>query len=67
MAKLYSTISGDTWDGIAYKTMGDGYLMDLLIAENPQHSDILVFPAGVELTIPDVEDETSDTLPPWFE
>jgi phage tail protein X len=66
MAQVYTTVSGDTWDNIAYKTTSNGCNMDLLIAENPQYSDTFVFPAGVQLTIPEIE-ETSSTLPPWFE
>jgi phage tail protein X len=66
MATTYTTISGDTWDGVAYKTLGDGMKMDKLLAENPQYSHIFVFPAGVTLTIPDLELATADTNPPWF-
>lgn len=67
MAQIYTTTSGDTWDNIAYKTTGDGCNMDLLIAENPQYCDQFVFPAGITLTIPDIEEETSSTVPPWYE
>lgn len=64
---VYTTISGDTWDGIAYKTMGDGMLMDLLIAANQKYAETFVFKAGVELVVPDVEDTTSEDLPEWFQ
>lgn len=64
---VYTTISGDTWDGIAYKTMGDGMLMDLLIAANQKYAETFVFGAGVELVVPDVEDTTSEDLPEWFQ
>lgn len=67
MEELYTTISGDTWDMIAYKTTGDGRNMDLLIAENPQYADMFVFPAGVDIIIPAIEEKSSTTLPPWFE
>lgn len=67
MEELYTTISGDTWDLIAYKTTGDGRNMDLLIAENPQYADTFVFPAGITITVPEIEEETSSALPPWFE
>lgn len=64
---VYTTISGDTWDGIAYKTMGDGMLMDLLIAANQKYAETFVFNAGIELVVPDVEDTTSEDLPEWFQ
>lgn len=63
--KIYATVSGDTWDRIAYKTMGDGMLMDLLIAQNPQYVETFIFPAGVELSIPDVGNTANETLPEW--
>lgn len=64
---IYTTISGDTWDAIAYKAMGDGYYMDLMLAENPQYADIFLFQAGVQLKVPEVEENTSSTNPPWYE
>ncbi|MCD8052263.1 MAG: tail protein X [Clostridiales bacterium] len=67
MAEVYTTISGDTWDGIAYKKLGSGYYMDLLIAENPQYSDYFVFPAGIKLKLPEIEETTSSSLPPWHQ
>lgn len=65
MIKTYRTITGDTWDGIAYKTLGNCFYMDLLIKENIEHSQIFIFPAGIELVIPEVEIEPSAKLPPW--
>jgi phage tail protein X len=65
MAK-YKTISGDTWDSIAYKTMGSGYLMDKLIQANKKYCETFIFQAGIELEIPEVEVEQSSTNPPWF-
>ncbi|MCD7918646.1 MAG: tail protein X [Clostridiales bacterium] len=64
--EIYRTTSGDTWDKIAYKMRGDGMLMDKLIAENPAYADVFIFPAGVELWIPDKEETTASTLPPWY-
>jgi phage tail protein X len=64
---VYTTKSGDTWDGIAYETLGDGMLMNLLIAANQQHAEVFVFPAGIELVVPEVEDTTSEELPEWFQ
>lgn len=65
MIKTYRTIAGDTWDGISYKTLGDCYFMDLLIKENIRYSETVIFPAGIELNIPEVETKSSAKLPPW--
>ena len=62
----YTTGGGDMWDKIAHDTLGDEKYTDLLIAENPDYHDVYIFPADVELTIPDVETRTvADDLPPW--
>lgn len=61
----YTTIAGDMWDGIAYKTMGDESYTDKLMKENQQFRHLVVFPAGITLSIPDVESEVSAELPPW--
>lgn len=63
--RTYTTISGDTWDLIAYKVYGDGMYMDLLIKENIKYKDIYTFPAGVILFVPEIAPETQETLPPW--
>ncbi|MFI3270799.1 MAG: tail protein X [Pseudomonadota bacterium] len=66
----YRTIQGDTWDGIAYKLYGqEGYMMDIL-ALNPDQADMLIFPAGVVLLVPEASKlddivEQKD-LPPWI-
>lgn len=62
------THSGDTWDLVAYRIWGKGAdqaLMSDLIDANPQHVEVTVFQANIEITIPDVEDKAAVTLPPW--
>ena len=62
----YKTISGDTWDWIAFKELGSGNYTEILINANRNHIDKFIFPAGVELIIPDVETEQKKIpLPPW--
>ena len=41
----YTTIAGDMWDGIAYKTLGDEAYTDRLMKLNPQYR---LRPAAVE-------------------
>jgi hypothetical protein len=57
MSKTYTTVQGDRWDSCAYAPN--------LMAANPQHLGYFVFPAGIVLTLPDTETQTSSTLPPW--
>ena len=65
MSKVYTTISGDMWDQIAYKQMGSVLYTDKLIKANADYATMFVFPAGVVLTIPEVVDKENMELPPW--
>lgn len=67
MSSTYTTIQGDTWDGIAYKLYGDEKYMKNLIEANWLYADTMVFSAGVELTVPEISDEEKDddNLPIW--
>jgi phage tail protein X len=63
--RKYITIHGDIWDGIALNQLGSEYRMSALMDLNREYLDIVVFPAGIELTLPEVAPEAPDTLPPW--
>lgn len=66
MSKIYTTVQGDMWDSIAYKTLGDTAYTDVLLNANKEHRNVYVFPAGVALTIPEVDSFAAlSTLPPW--
>jgi len=65
MIKTYTTISGDMWDGIAYKVYGDEAYTDELMKLNPKYRDIVIFPAGVVLDLPEESLSVSVSLPPW--
>lgn len=65
MSDTYTTISGDTWDIVAYKVYGNEMYMDILIKANLEYKDIYIFPAGVVLVIPEIDLEVSESLPPW--
>lgn len=65
MSGTYTTKQGDMWDSICYKALGDERYMDALMALNLANKDTFIFPAGVVLTLPDVETKVLDTLPPW--
>ena len=55
------------WDGIAFKKLGSAAYAEQLIRLNPQYREIYLFPAGIELLLPEVEQATrpAENLPPW--
>lgn len=61
----YTTASGDTWDIVTYKAYGNEMYMDTLIKANIEYKDTYIFPAGVVLTLPEIELTVSESLPPW--
>lgn len=63
--KIYSTKSGDTWDLIAYKELGDSKYTDALINVNRDKISNFIFSAGVKLKIPEIEKTTKENLPAW--
>jgi phage tail protein X len=65
MPKTYTTVSGDMWDTVAYKTLGSEAYTDALIKLNLKHRRTYIFPAGVVLTIPEAKAERITDLPPW--
>lgn len=66
-ARIYRTLQGDVFDAIAFRLWGDEHMAHHLIAANPAVADVLVFPAGVELIVPDVQPVTTvPGLPAWY-
>ncbi len=64
--KNYTTVQGDMWDQIAYKTLGSISLTDRLMWANQRYLNFYSFPAGIVLQIPEIRTEnTVDGLPPW--
>lgn len=61
---VYVTSAGDMWDKIAYDQMGSEDFMGELIRNNDELVDIVVFPAGIEVDIPEVDD-TQTEFPSW--
>ena len=55
--QVYKTEAGDTWDLIAFKLFGNENLMKELLEENIELSEIVIFPAGVELSIPEIKED----------
>lgn len=56
MANTYTTVSGQTWDQIAFEVYGDEHYCDRLMDVNRDKLDYFVFPSGIVLNLPDKED-----------
>ena len=57
---------GDTFDLLALDMYDDEKMAHYIIQANPDYSDMIVFPGGVELQLPIISsDELSDTVAPW--
>lgn len=64
----YVTVSGDTWDLIAFRLFADGGRernMTALIQANASHAMTVIFPAGVTLSVPDEAYVSDKIIPPW--
>lgn len=62
---IYITIQGDTWDLIAYRTMGSCDYVDQLMNANQEYIHIFIFSAGIVLQIPDVQEAAVESAVPW--
>lgn len=65
MASKYTTISGDSWDAIAYRLYGAEKYMKILIEANWPYTDVLSFPSGIVLNVPDIPEEYDEDAPFW--
>ena len=69
MSSTYTTISGQTWDQIAYEVYQNEYYCDKIMNANRDKLDYFVFPDGIVLQIPDMETMTaasvSSDYPTW--
>lgn len=64
--KIYTTVQGDMWDGIAHKTLGSVALTDRLMWANRQYLGFYTFPAGIVLNVPVTEHKSAvEGMPPW--
>ena len=65
MANIYTTKSGDMWDMIALKTLGNEMYMSDLIENNYKYRNVMIFEAGIKLNIPTIPTPKARNLPPW--
>lgn len=61
MRSTYTSVSGQTWDQIAYEVYGNEYYCDKLMDENRDKLEYFVFPDGIVLKLPSLEDMVSIT------
>lgn len=65
MLNTYTTIAGETWDIVSYKTLGSEMHKNAILENNEAYREIFIFPAGITLIIPEINLEVSEDLPPW--
>nr|DAS82209.1 MAG TPA: tail protein [Caudoviricetes sp.] len=65
MRKTYTTIQCDMWDMIAKRIYGDEAALNVLLGANQRYADMVIFPAGVELVVPEYTAPVTSMLPPW--
>lgn len=65
MHKTYTTIQGDMWDMIAKRIYGDEAALNVLLEANQRYADMVVFPADIELVVPEYIAPVTSMLPPW--
>ena len=63
--RKYITIQGDTWDIIAFNKLCGEQYTHLLIETNFKYRDYVIFPANVELILPEITTPINTLLPPW--
>lgn len=63
--RTYTTIQGDMWDSVAHTQLGNDKHICKLMDANRKYHDYYIFPAGIVLTLPDINPELSDHIPPW--
>lgn len=62
----YVTQEGDQFDAIAMAAYSEERMASAIIAANPEYCDVVIFEAGIPLSIPVFEQiETAESLPPW--
>jgi len=65
MPSRHITSQGEAWDQIAKARLGHETMAHHLMDANPAHRHVVIFPANVELIVPDVEQPTQEEPPPW--
>ena len=59
----YITVSGQTWDQIAYEVYGDEHYCTSLMEANRDKLEYFVFPDGITLHLPEKDKLSSMSVP----
>ena len=62
---LYTTSQGEAWDQVSMTLWGREDMVHHLLAANPRHRHLVLLPADLELTVPDVQVPVREEPPPW--
>lgn len=67
MGEFYRTVQGDTWDQIAKNVYGDETKIGILLENNLDCIDIVVFDSGTLIYVPGLSDDEEDAeeFPDW--
>ena len=68
--RTYTTKQGDMWDTIALSQYDSLDAMSALMYANTQYIGTYIFPSGVVLNIPEIDEDNkilSSDLPPWVQ
>ena len=63
--QFYITVQGQTWDEISLDVYGTEAYADVLMQNNYDLLDTLIFSAGVIVYTPEIAEETGGDEPPW--
>lgn len=61
----YTTVQNDTWDLISFKIFGTEIHSRVICKNNPTYMKIVIFPAGIELNIPEIKEQEIGGAPEW--
>lgn len=62
---LYTTVQGDMFDSLAYQLYKNEKFAPVIMRDNPTYADVVVFDAGIVLTIPPVSSTRNLSAVPW--
>ena len=65
LTNTYTTTQGDMWDLIAKRLYNEEASLNVLLEANQQYADIVVFPAGIVLEVPEYTAPVTSMLLPW--
>jgi hypothetical protein len=66
LTKTYTANQGDTWDKIAFDTLGSEYLLPLLMDANKHYRKTFIFSGGELLIIPEIDTSELTERPDWL-